>query len=94
MIPQTRHYVNRAVIFEHFGQYFSSWKNFLSFAPSSTWERYGAETFRNIVWVAGATHASSPYPMREAVGLCNFVLGKTRLQATSSAVLYHECHKE
>ena len=94
MIPQTRHYVNRAVIFEHFGQYFPSWKNFLTFAPSSTRELYGAENFRSIVMVAGATHASSPYSMREAVGLCNFVLGRTRIHSTSSAVLYHECHKE
>ena len=94
MIPQTRHYVDREVIFNAFLEGFVNYKAFKATFPSRMWEDRGAEVFRNHKWVAGANHSASPYAMKEAAALCSFLLHKRNILATRATVLYHENPKE
>ena len=90
MIPQTRHYVDREVIFNAFSEYFVNVKAFKATFTSTMWKLHGAEVFRQITWVAGANHSASPYAMKEVAALCSFLLHKRNILATRAAVLYHE----
>ena len=94
MIPQTRHYVDREVIFNAFSESFVNYKAFMATFPSTMWKDRGAEVFRQITWVAGANHSTSPYAVKEAAALISFVLNPRRILATRAAVLYHENHGE
>ena len=94
MIPQTRHYVDREVIFNAFSEYFVNVKAFKATFTSRMWEVHGAEFFRDRTWVAGANHSASPYAMKEAAALISYVLNPRRILATRAAVLYHENHGE
>jgi len=94
MIPQTRYYVSRRVIFDRFSEKKLSWEVFLRSIPFSTWKRHGADFFRNEVWVAGSTHGESGYPMKEVAALCSYLLSSDRIEATRSAFLCHVCHEE
>ena len=94
MIPQTRHYVDREVIFNAFLEGSVNNKAFMATFTSTMWEVHGAEFYRNTTWVAGANHSTSPYAMKEAAALCSFLLHKRNISATHAAVLYHENPKE
>ena len=94
MIPQTRHYVDREVIFNAFSESFVNYKAFMVTFPSRMWKDRGAEVFRQITWVAGANHSTSPYAMKEVAALCSFLLHKRNILATRATVLYHENPKE
>ena len=95
MIPQTRHYVDRAVIYDHFKEHFQDKADFMKSITSTMWNAHGSEVFRRITWVAGSSHYASPYAMKDAVALCNFLfLDRTRALATRSVILYHMCHSE
>ena len=95
MIPQTRHYVDRAVIYDHFKEHFQDKADFMKSITSTMWNAHGSEIFSNITWVAGSSHYASPYAMKDAVALCNFLfLDRMRALATRSVILYHMCHSE
>ena len=108
MIPQTRHYVDRAVIYDHFKEHFQDKADFMKSVTSTMWNAHGSEIFSNITWVAGSSfgslgRASGRWvePLRltlrdeDAVALCNFLFpGRIRALATRSVILYHMCHSE
>ena len=96
MIPQTRHYVNRAVLYAHFEVHFENKKQFQKATSRKEWGLIGVPTepYRNIIWVSGASHSVSPYAMKEVSGLGSFLLHKDRIKATRATVLYHRCKDE
>jgi len=58
MIPQTRHYVDRAVIYDHFKEHFQDKADFMKSVTSTMWNAHGSEYFSNITWVAGSSFGS------------------------------------
>lgn len=64
--------------------------------PPNTWKKNGVPTdfYRNTVWVPGERHSDCPYTMKEVSGFGTFILHKSRINATRSAVLYHQCNDE
>ena len=58
MIPQTRHYVDRAVIYDHFEEHFQDKADFMKSVTSTMWNAHGSEYFSNITWVAGSSFGS------------------------------------
>ena len=94
MIPQTRHYVDREVIFNSFSECFVNYKAFMATFTTTMWEVNGAEFFRNHTWAAGANHPTSPYAMKEVAALCSLLLHKRDILATHAVLLYHENHGE
>ena len=93
-MPQTRHYVERGRIFNHFKVHFKNHGEFTKLYGLHCCESFGAEFFSKKWFVPGVLFSANPYHLKDAVSLFGFLLNTSNLLATRSAVLYHCNYRE
>ena len=89
MTPQSRHYVERSLIFDHFKVHFNNLGEFTKLNGLHCCESLGAELFSKKWFVPDAFFPANPYQLKDAVSLSGLLLTVFNLLATRSAVLYH-----
>ena len=89
MTPQSRHDVERSLIFDHFKVHFNNLDGFAKLYGLHCCESFGAELFSKKWFVPGAFFPANPYQLKDAVSLSGLLLDSSNLLATRSAVLYH-----
>ena len=89
MMPQTRHYVDRRLIFNKFVDIFEDYDDFTKTCDVNCWKSIGAEVFSRKWFVPGAFFSTHPYQLKDAMSLLGFALSSSNLLATRSAILYH-----
>ena len=94
MPPQTRHYVDRRLIFNRFKALFKDHAEFTRIYDVSSWKSHGAELFSRKWFVPGALFSARSYQLKDAVSLSGFLLNSSNSLATHSAVLYHCNYRE
>ena len=94
MRPQTRHYIERTIIFERFKDYFSSHDDFMKKDGVPMWKLLGAEIYSRKWYLPGALFSSAPYQLKDAIAFGNFVFSPPRALGTRSAVLYSQNYPE
>ena len=94
MRPQTRHFTERSLIFNHFEALFSSFDDFVKKNCIATWKSMDAELFSRKWYLPGALFLDAPYQLKDAIELGKFVFGPLRSLGTLSAVLYHQNYSE
>jgi len=94
MMPQTRHYSERNLIFENFKDHFKDNNEFTKIYGRHSCESIGAEYFSKKWFVPGAFFSQHPYQLKDAVSLFGFVLSAVNSLATRSAILYHCNYRE
>ena len=89
MMPQTRHYVDRCLIFDKFDDMFKDYDDFTRICDVNFWKSIGAEFFSKKWFVPGAFFSAHPYQLKDAMSLMGFALSTTNSLTTRSAILYH-----
>jgi hypothetical protein len=89
MIPQTRHYVDRLLIFNIFEDMFKDYDDFTRICDVNCWKSIEAEFFSKKWFVPGALNSAYPYQLKDAVSSFMFILNINNLLATRAAILYH-----
>jgi hypothetical protein len=89
MIPQTRNYVDRRLIFEKFEDMFEDYDDFTRIYDVNCWKSIGAEFFSKKWFVPGAFFSTHRYQLKDAMSLLGFALSDSNSLATRSAILYH-----
>ena len=88
MMPQTRHYVDRRLFFDNFGDMFEDYDDFTKTCDVNSWKSIGAELFSRKWFVPGAIFSAHRYQLKDAMSLSGFVLSTSNLLSTRSAILY------
>ena len=94
MIPQTRHYTDRSIIFDHFKDLFYDFEEFVKLNIVPAWKSMGAEIFSREWYVPGAQFGAAPYQLKDAVSLGALAFSSSNSLATRSAMLFHFNHRE
>ena len=94
MMPQTRHYVDRRLIFDNFEDMFEDYDDFTKIYDVNCWKSIGAEFFSKKWFVPGALFSAHPYQLKDAVALFVFVLNGSNSLATRSTILFHYNYRE
>ena len=89
MIPQTRHYVDRRLIFDKVEVIIEDYDAFTRIYDINCWKSIGAELFSRKWFVPGALFSAHPYQLKDAISLLGFALSNSNSLATRSAILYH-----
>ena len=90
MRPQTRHYISRDLIFDHFKPNLLNKEEFIKIMGKETdFEKFSKKWF-----IPGVLFAASPYQLKDAVAIFNIVFSPERSLGTLSAILYHTNHIE
>ena len=89
MMPQTRHYVDRRLIFDKFEDMFEDYDDFTKTFDVNGWKSIGAELFSRKWFVPGALFSAHRYQLKDAMSLLGFLLSSSNSLATRSAILYH-----
>ena len=74
MMPQTRHYVDRRLIFDKFKDICEDNDDFTKIYDVNCWKSIGAEFFSKKWFVPGALFSAHPYQLKDAVTLVGFAL--------------------
>jgi hypothetical protein len=88
MSPQTRHNVDRRLIFNRFKALFKDHAEFTRIYDVSSWKSHGAELFSRKWFVPGALFSARPYQLKDVVALFGFVLSSSNLLETRSAIYF------
>ena len=64
MMPQTRHYVDRRLIFDNFEDMFEDYDDFTKIYDVNCWKSIGAEFFSKKWFVPGALFSAHPYQLK------------------------------
>ena len=94
MIPQSRHYIDRQLIFEAFKSDFEDYHEFLAISSIQTWQSLGAEKYSKTWFVPGSKFQTTPYQLKDAVALGALLFNQANALATRSALLFHFNHNE
>jgi hypothetical protein len=89
MLPQTRHCVDRAKIFDQFKQHYKCFEEFTVLNSNSVWESLGGECFSKKLYLPGAQFGATPYQLKGAVSLGSLAFSPLNSLATRSAMLFH-----
>ena len=88
-LPQSRHYVDRRLIFDRFEIHFKDYAEFTRIYDVSSWKALGAELFSRKWFVPGTLFSARSYQLKDSVALFGFVLNSSNSLATRSAILFH-----
>jgi len=94
MVPQGRHFVDQAQIFEAFSEHFEDHAELKRLRGFSLWEGLGAVKYHRNIYVPGSLHSGAPYALNDAMKFCAFALHPSRALGTRAAVLFHHNHGE
>ena len=94
MRPQSRHYTDRALIFERFKEHLSSFDDFMKVHCVSSWKLMDAVFFSKKWYLPGSFFRNAPCQLKDAVALGTFVFSPSASLGTRSAILYHANYAE
>ena len=83
MMPQTRHYTDRTIIFEENEEHFSWFEDFTKQHKTASWKSMDAEFFSKKWYLPGTLFRAAPYQLKDAFALGKFVFGSMLEQPQS-----------